>query len=509
MEPYESAAIADPFARAVSFFTSLLTDFARPDALGLPHQEVEEQAAAGGRELARLLLQGHLDLRAGREERALSALDAAGRARIGGGRTRLEPCHRRELATVVGTVTVTRCALRARGLPNLYPADQVLALPRERHSLGLRRLAVLEAVRGSYDTALDAVGRGCGKVVGKRQLEHLVKAAACDITAFYTARTPAPASASTLLVLSVDGKGIVMRPGHLREDTARAAQRAQHVFRTRLSQGEKTNRKRMATLACVYDTDPAVRRPHDVIAPPGGRSGKRRPRPGPRATHKWLTGSVDLDPDQVIARAFDQAQARDPEHRRDWIVLVDGARHQLDLIQAEAARRSIEIHIVLDIVHVLEKLWTAARCFHTAADPDAEDWVAAHAARLLNGATDATVTALTAEADQHHLTGEQRTGVDKAVRYLQNNRDFLRYDRALARGWPIGSGVIEGAARHLVADRLAITGSRWSVPGAEALLQLRAIISNGDVTAYWRYHVRQEHARLYPRPDQADYRLTA
>ncbi|NEA64603.1 hypothetical protein G3I56_18920 [Streptomyces sp. SID12488] len=88
-------------------------------------------------------------------------------------------------------------------------------------------------------------------------------------------------------------------------------------------------------------------------------------------------------------------------------------------------------------------------------------------------------------------------------------RDFLRYDQALARGRPIGSGVIEGAARHLVADRLAITGSRWSVPGAEARLQLRAIISNGDFTAYWRCHVRQEHTRLYPRLDQADYRLTA
>lgn len=208
-------------------------------------------------------------------------LDAPGRARLGRGRRRLETGHQRELATVVGTVTVTRCALRAAGLPNLCPADAHLALPRERHSLGLRRLAVLEAVRGSYDCALQAVGRACGNVVGKRQLEHLVKAAATDVAAFYAARTPAPASASTLLVLSVDGTGIVMRPGHLRTDTARAAQRAQHVFRTRLSQGEKANRKRMATLACVYDTDPAVRRPHDVIAPPGGRTGNRRPAPDP------------------------------------------------------------------------------------------------------------------------------------------------------------------------------------------------------------------------------------
>lgn len=88
---------------------------------------------------------------------------------------------------------------------------------------------------------------------------------------------------------------------------------------------------------------------------------------------------------------------------------------------------------------------------------------------------------------------------------LENSRDFLHYDQALAQGWPIGSGAIEGAARHLVADRLAITGSRWSVPGAEALLQLRAIISNGDFDTYWQHHVRQEHTRLHPHPDQATY----
>lgn len=281
-----------------------------------------------------------------------------------------------------------------------------------------------------------------------------MQAAATDVAAFYAARTPAPAGASTLLVLSVDGKGIVMRPAHLREGTARAAKRAQHVFRTRLSTGEKTNRKRMATLACVYDADRAVRRPHHVIAPPGGRTGHRLPRPGPRAEHKWLTASVEHDPDTVIARAFDQATSRDLAHRRDWIVLVDGAQHQLDLIRAEAARREATVHIVLDIVHVLEKLWAAARCFHTATDPAAEDWVAAHAARLLNGATQATVTALNTEADQHKLTGEQRLAVDKTVRYLENNAEFLHYDQALAQGWPIGSGAIEGAARHLVADRL-------------------------------------------------------
>jgi hypothetical protein len=190
-------------------------------------------------------------------------------------------------------------------------------------------------------------------VMGKRQAGQAVVSAACDIAAFYAARVPVPCTASTLLVISADAKGIVMRPGALRPATARAAAR-QGRMRTRLAAGEKPNRKRMATLACVCDAEPAPRRPHDVIAPPGGRHGHRTPRPRLKAKAKWLAGSVEHDPAEVIAAAFDQAEARDPAHRRTWVVLVDGAGHQLDLIRAEAARRSVTIHIVIDLIHVLE-----------------------------------------------------------------------------------------------------------------------------------------------------------
>ncbi len=166
---YAAASTADPFDRAVSFLTSLVCDLSSPETLHLPHERVEESVEEGARELGRLLLQGHFDLRASREEARLSALDTHARAAGAGGRPRLEKGHRRQLATVVGTVTVSRCALRCPGLPNLYPADAALGLPRERHSLGLRRLAVLEAARGSYDSALEAIDRRCGhRAVGKR-----------------------------------------------------------------------------------------------------------------------------------------------------------------------------------------------------------------------------------------------------------------------------------------------------------------------------------------------------
>src|SRR5262249_46158684 len=76
--------------------------------------------------------------------------------------------------------------------------------------------------------------------------------------------------------------------------------------------------------------------------------------------------------------------------------------------------------------------------------------------------------------------------------------EYLRYDQALAAGWPIATGVIEGACRHLIGDRLDITGARWGLDGAEAILTLRAVLSNGDFGDYWRYHLAREHQRLYP-----------
>ncbi|MFD0068550.1 hypothetical protein ACFRAI_41500 [Streptomyces sp. NPDC056637] len=60
-----------------------------------------------------------------------------------------------------------------------------------------------------------------------------------------------------------------------------------------------------------------------------------------------------------------------------------------------------------------------------------------------------------------------------------------------------------------MADRLDITGSRWSVPGAEALLQLRAVIKNGDFDACWRHHITAETRRIHPHADQRSYHLTA
>ena len=508
MEAYSAVSPADPFAVSQAMFAALAAELAGPAAAGMTAFELEEFIDERGREVLLRLLQDHYDLRSLREEQQARANPGPVTGPDGIARTRLETGHGRALATLFGTVTVTRCARRRPGAPNWHPADAALSLPAGKHSHTLARLAALEAARGSFDAAHAAIARRCGNVIGKRQIEEAVVHAAADIPAFCAARVPEPCTRETLVVISADCKGIVMRPSALRAATAKAAAKLQKM-RTRLSAGEKPNRKRMACLVTVYDAAPAKRRPHDVIAPPGGRHGDRELRPGPKALAKWLSGSVRRGPKEVIAAAFDEAVARDPQHLRTWVVLVDGAEHQLDLIRAEAARRSVTIHVIIDIIHVLEYLWGASWCFHEAGDPAAEDWTAVKALAVLAGDSARAAAEITAEADAAGLEGSRRAGADACVRYLANKRKFLRYDQALAAGWPIATGVIEGACRHLIADRLAITGSRWGLDGAEAVLALRAVISNGDFTDYWRFHLKREHQRLYPGTSQGQYALGA
>jgi hypothetical protein len=508
VEAYATIPPGDPFAASKAMFAALADELTGPAAAGLTACELEELIDEESRKAVLQLLQDHYDLRALREEQQARKHPAPVAGTGGITRTRLETGHGRLLATLFGTVTVTRCAWRKPGAPDYLPAGAALSLPAGRHSHTLAKLACLEAARGSFESAHDAITRRCGNVIGKRQAGESVVRSAADIPAFYTARIPEPCTPEALLVMSADCKGVVMRPGALRAATAKAAARLGKM-RTRLASGEKPNRKRMAALVTVYDAEPAKRRPHDVIAPPGGRHGDRGLRPGPKAQGKWLAGSVRRDPAEVITAMFDEAGARDPGHQRTWVVLVDGAEHQLDLIRAEAARRAVTIHIVIDLIHLMEYIWGAAWSLHEAGDPAAEDWVAVKALTVLAGDSERASQEITAEAEAAGLTGNRRNGASACVRYLDGKREFLRYDQALQSGWPIATGVIEGACRHIIGDRLSIGGARWGLDGAEAVLTLRAVISNGDFEEYWRFHLASEHQRLYPGVKQGQYTLGA
>jgi hypothetical protein len=487
VQEYAPVARGGQFAASYALFDGLVGWLAGDQAAGLTHAEVEERVHAEGIPVLRQLMQDHLDLQAGREQRLAEVIDAEAQPRAWA-----QPDRQRQLATRFGQVIVTRIAYRCRRQADLHPRDAVWNLPAEKHSHGLRKLAAVEAARGSFADAAAAIERATTVRVGKRQVEALAAAAAVDVDAFYTAHAPDWFADDDVLALSFDAKGVVMRPDGLRASTAKAA--TSQKLAARRSKGEKRHRKRMCEVAAVFDVTPKPRTIADIL-PDDDRP--EPPAPTPVTSGKWLHASVTDDAAAVIAAGFAEADRRDPDHARTWIALVDGNSHQIDRIRAEAKARRITIPIIVDFIHVTEYLWKAAWCFHPEGDPNAEQWVRAQARQVLAGRAGIVAAAIRRKATYHGLDPGKRKPADVAAAYLLAKKPYLDYPTALANGWPIATGVIEGACRHLVKDRMDVTGARWGLDGAEAILKLRTLIANGDFDHYWTWHLAQEQQRVH------------
>jgi len=478
----------DAFAASNEQYEQVRNWLTSAETRELRHEDVERQLDVQGRELLRQLFQDHLDLRSEREPRqdAVEGTDGVVRGSV--------EQSERQLLTIFGTVRVRRLAYRARGAPNLHPADAVLNLPAGKYSYGLRKQAAQYAAQTSYDTTLSNVAQATGQSLGKRQLEASARAATADFEAFYARGASGPCGAEDVLVITVDSKGIVMRPDALRDCTKKYAEGKAPKLLTRGSRGEPRGRKRMATVGAVYDVAPFARTAEDVLASSSAcKLSSARPKP----RNKRCTVSIVKDLADVVTDLFDEAQRRDPDRRRRWLVLVDGDWRLLRPIAREAKQRGVAIDIVIDFVHVLEYLWKAAWCFFKEGDPAAERWVRKHALDVLRGRSSIVAGAIRRKATALDLSNGQRKNADRAADYLIKHAAFLHYDRALAAGYPIATGVIEGACRHLVKDRMDITGARWSLAGAEAVLQLRTLLANGDFDDYWRFHLDREYERVH------------
>jgi len=481
---------ADGFAAAEASLAGLVSRLQSADTAHMSHSDLEALLEQQGRELMRQLLQAHLDLRA----QATTTGPVVG----ADGMARRHARHgTRPLETLLGTVAVMRAGHGARGHDTLFPVDAALNLPVERYSLGIRRRASEEATKGAFDEAVRVLTTQSGAHVAKRQVEEVVRRAAVDFDHFYFERRlawPAETGASSdVLVLTFDGKGVPMRVGDLRPATQAAAMQREPKLARRLTKGEKRHTKRIAQVAAVYTIAPFVRRADDILHELRPETGPAPVRPRPEGKRVWA--SLVTTPTEVIEHAFLDASSRDTRRQKRWVVLVDGNPDQLARVTAAARRHRVAVTIVLDLIHVLEYLWTAAYVFHPEASPEAEAWVTERLLWLLCGDAGQVIASIRRTATRRGLSTPARKPADTCANYLERHKAYLRYDTYLAAGLPIATGVIEGACRYLVRDRMEITGARWSLEGAEAILRLRSLRASGDWDAYWRHHEQREQHR--------------
>ncbi len=406
----------------------------------------------------------------------------------------------RKVETSFGEVDYERWGYGASGVDSLFPADGHLNLPPEKYSHEVRRLVSEDVTRSSFDETLEVLSERTAAKVPKRQGLELSRRAAADFVTFYDDEVAVradtdvgPEENGSLLILTTDGKGVVMRPDGLREATKKAAGKKENKLNKRLSRGEKRDRKRMAQVASVYSIAPHLRTAEDIAGSLVPVEGKEQKNPRPKNKRVWA--SIERESDQVVEEIFQEAQTRDPHHEKQWVGLVDGNPKQIQLLKEQATVYGVTLIIILDFIHVLEYLWKASRAFYAETSPECEQFVTERLLRLLRGQSSQVAKGIRKMATDRSLSKDSRKAVDKCADYLLKYREHLRYDQYLAQGLPIATGVIEGACRYLVKDRMDITGARWGLIGAEAVLRLRSLRASGDFQRYWRYHEKMEQER--------------
>lgn len=489
----------NPFGRSDENFVQLKLKLASPETAGMSHGDLEEMLESNGRKLLQMLLQDHLDLRAQRER--VHGLDSPVVGADGRVRSYQRPSER-GLMSIFGPVRAERMAFSANATTSLHPLDAALNLPAELHSHGVRRRVAVEVSKNSFDETVQTISSTTGARVAKRQVEELAVRAAEDFDLFYEKREAASGSqvdsTGPILVITVDGKGVLVRHEDLREATRKQAERRRRRRRTPhepTNHEQRPNAKRMATVAAVYTIEPFQRRPEEIIRDlrPVADAVERAKRPRPEGKRVWA--SLVQEPEVVIRQAFEEALRRDPNRTKRWVALVDGNKDQIRILRRTAKKYRVRLTIVLDVIHVLQYLWKAVAVFLPGRSMQAEAWVTERFTEVLRGKASYVAGGVRRSATLRGLASEQRAAADECASYLLKYQSFLRYDEYLVAGLPIATGVIEGACRHLVKDRMDLTGARWRLERAEAVLRLRSLRSSGDFDEYWGFHLGQERKR--------------
>lgn len=486
--------VEQPFSESMAAFLKMTERLQKADTKTMTASQLESLVVTDGREVLRILLQDKIRM--------------SGVGDIGSsleGHDGIVRTHRRErtvvLKTLLGEIMIERMIYGLTGHKGLAPKEFALNLPDSSYSHGLQKLLTQEAAKGSFDEAIVVVEQFSGVKIPKRQAEELVQEASQDFDSFYKAREEQalilPKGSDRLVILTTDGKGVIMRRDDLREATQKKADASVHKLQTRLSRGEKKNAKRMAQVAAVYSIAPFERTAADVLE----RNDELKP---PRPEGKRVWASLAAESKAVVKEMFQEALRRDPTKSRPWCVLIDGQPYQLELIKAELKRRRIKGTIIVDLIHVIEYLWKASRAFHGEATTAGEQWVSHYLAMILDGKAKLVAAAIRRSATRKNI--EDRGHIDTAANYLHKLAPYLRYDRYLEQGMPIATGVIEGACRYLVKDRMDVTGARWSLKGAEAVLKMRSTHASGDWEEYWERHeaadLQRNHRSHYARPEK-------
>ena len=404
---------------------------------------------------------------------------------------RLDETHERRYVSIFGELAIRRFVYGSREGQKIVavPLDARLGLPTGDFSYVLEDWAQRFGVQDSFAEAGRSLACLLGLHLHSRTLEHMNRELA-DRTICFRDEQPMPPAGEEgeLLVVTADGKGVPMR--RPLEERVRAPHRR--------GKGEKANKKQMSYVGAVYSIDRFVRTADEVIDELQRRQ-RATDRPKPCHKRVWVELTQVFEGETINGKeTLFMSLANEADQRN-----LDGCKPAVCLLDGEKAlwewyREYLPDAVgILDLFHVLERLWLAAYCFHAEGSKAAAAFVSERLRMLLEGKVGGLIGGLRQMRTKHPLTAAKAKTLGSVIGYLDNNREHMHYDEYLAAGYPIGSGVAEGACRHVVKDRMERSGMRWTVEGAQAMLYLRSIYLNGDWDKFIDYRIQAEQEELY------------
>lgn len=403
----------------------------------------------------------------------------------GGALQRSDSTHRTIVRSTFGTHTFeqfTYAPGRQKTI-QLRPISARMSLPQKQWSFLLQELSQMLAVDQAYEQAMSNLGEILGGSFSVATTEK-INAELGVVAGDFLDRlpTPQPQSEAKLLVASADCKGVPL----VKEDSAKVA-----AFETAK---KNPGNRRMATVASVYTVDPFVRTAEDITAAlfrdqrDENEEKIKRPRPQNKNTTAHFPeqqdngDGSDLSISGIhVALAWVMAQVAARRRRGQvLIVLMDGQESlwQTIMFHLSFGPRTVPI---LDILHALAYVWEASKLF-SKDDATRKAFTRERVLRILRGEVRGVIKGLRRLGTIKDLKGESKKSLFRICNYLEKNADRMRYDEYLRRGYPIASGVIEGACRHLVKDRMERSGMRWTLDGAQSMLNVRAAFQSD----HWR-----------------------
>jgi len=467
----------------------------RERAAGWEAHQAEEFALDAVRELGRLALReyfnekgdGNVGLALGDEE---------------GNHYRRDSRRTRLYFSVFGKIDVTRLSYRAEGVAEaIYPLDALANLPDRRYSFPLQERIALAAQSGAFKEEMAKLDQLTGTRISDSVAQVVAREVGRHYDAYYESKVP-PKAASELdvLVVGFDGKGVPL----LASEIAKAAKAA----KGRSKKGAVAGKK-MATVGVCYDVAMKDREAEAVardLVYPEERQQRRVlrsdghpiPSDSPKAYNVRRIASIARPREAVFDAIEHEALARDPHGERPLAVLMDGER----ALEKEAKRRFRAWPVkfmILDLLHVLGYLWSAANAFYGEGDenhPARQAFVFERLLKILDGRAGYVAGGLQSSATKRGLKGKARRAVDECVTYFRNHLHMMRYEEYLHWGLPIATGLVESACGSVVQHRMEGQGKRWTLAGAESILRLRSLRgSHDDWSAYFAAYPSHERAR--------------